>query len=144
MQVKNKNRSVAATATDAEKAEWHFLTPSTAAPHLYLEAAVSGGAFFSEIEVEVDGAPLNTPKLGSNGFLWSTFNRTFCSSELQRVKYNGKIPRISNENDRKAANIAESPDLRATLEMLDFDGGQVTSRSKLLRWSPDGRSWGQF
>lgn len=133
MQVKNKTFDAAGTAE--QQAEYHFLTPSDAKPRVYLEPAVSGGCLFSQVDVEVDGYPVDTPRVGTKNWIYTAFNRTFCSEQIKLAKYGGPIARVSNENERKPALAAAS--LTKALKGLNFEG-KLVSKPVLLRWSPDG------
>jgi hypothetical protein len=123
---------------DASKAtEYHFLKPLTMLPPVFLDPALSAASFFSEVAVEINGIPLEPPSLSKNGWVYNAFNRVFCSEKIKREKYDGDVPRVSNENDRKPDNLETSPGLKAAFTGLDFDAA-LTSKAKLLRFNFDG------
>ena len=134
--VKNKTFD-ANGANDTIKKEWHFMKPSVLDPAVYLEPALSGGAFFSSVGVEVNENPLDPQKLGTNGWFYQVFNRTFMTEKRRLEKYGGPIPRVSNYDQRSTANLAASPNLRDCLTSLEGES-KITSKPKLLRFSPDG------
>ena len=135
--MKNKNVSSAGGASNEEKAVWHYPKPGASLPPVYLEPAISGGAFFSSVDVEVDEIPVDVQKLGTNGWFYTAFNRTFCTDKQRLEKYGGPIPRVSTEFQRDKVNLANSPDMQEALKTLEFDT-TLTSKPKLIRWNPDG------
>lgn len=122
---------------DHERVEYAFLRPLLKHPAVYLDPAVSGRAFFDHIEVEINGFPVDTSGLvGPHGWLYSAFQKTFCSDELRREKYNKTFARVSNGLERSVANDL-SDVMKESMELLEFDKYDV-SKAKRLNFNFDG------
>jgi hypothetical protein len=89
------------------------------------------------VEVLINGYSYEMPlQLGVHGWVYSAFNKTFCSDELRRLKYGKKtFARVSNEKDRALPALSE--DMKAAMETLEFDSFG-TSKPKMLDFGFDG------
>ena len=126
------------SADATKKTKNHFLTPKTEEPHTYLEASVKGGAFFTHVEVEINGNKVDQDYQGAHGYLYAAFNKTFCSTKLLLDKYGKTFPRISREVDRKHLANEQSADLIESYEETTEHDGPRASAQLLLRWTWDG------
>ena len=137
LQIKNKTFD-ANGATDLIKKQWHYFDSEQLVPPLYLDPALSGGTFFSSVAVEVNENPLDVQKLGTNGWFYTVFNRTFMTEKKRLEKYGGPITRISTETQRSQTNRANSRELQDVLKSLQGDT-KLVSKPRLARFSFDGQ-----
>ena len=138
--IRVQNKTHDAASGDANiAATHHFMQPQGLDPPAFLDPALGGAALFSEVEVSVDGMPITTPRLGKHGFLYSAFNKVYCSERLRLEKYGCAVPRVSTEQGRKPTSVAsgEAPDMKAAMESLQYDH-KLNAKSKVLRFSMDG------
>ena len=99
-----------------------FLTPKTAAPHVYLEPTLSGGSFFSKIESLCNGEPLEyPPDIGPHHYLLQVANRTRTRKDIIVETFGHEFPRVSREDDAGHTAGAFSDDTKACMDLLEFD-----------------------
>jgi hypothetical protein len=129
--------SAADNRLEYQKHDKAYLRPLDKRPKVYLDPAISGGSFFTNVEIKINGYGYEAPlMLGQHGWLYAAFNKTFCSDETRRLKYGKKIHRVSNEEDRVADTVL-SDSMKGAMETLQFDG-YATSKPKMLEFGVDG------
>jgi len=126
--------------TDATKNTKHyFVQPLTAEPRVFFEGGLGAASLFEKVEVLVNGEEVKQEKMGTHGYMYGVFNRTYMSREDRIRKYGLDFPRISLEEEHAIVDPL-SEVLKESMGPLQASNKKA-STGKILRFGLDGKKY---